>query len=464
MLHAWAIRVRQLARARPFLLVLGAALVLRLINIATLQDDQAFFAEPDTVTYWELGGALARPGGLWPTLSSMTERMPLYPLFLAAVRTLFGDAPRAAAGLQAVIDAGTCALIAALGTLVSPLTGRIAGLLAAISATLIIFSSQILTDSLFVFFLTLMLLTGARYLLRPSIPLAALAGLAGGLALATRGGIVILLVAAIPLVLAAAMMASHSLPRALVAAIVFTVAAFAPVAPVLLRNAVQYRSFALVTQTGDHLAFWIVPLVTQRANGMPYDTTVMRMQEICAQRLAERGLNAQSNPFQIASVKSEVAREELARLPVGAFVKSWIDGMAINLASPALLSDPRVRALPKPSFYSTPGVSLWERARSYFFDNPGLYQMLLAAGLAAMAPFLVLEAAGLVMLSRQLPWAGLLAAGALAYFLLLSGPVATPKYRMPMEPVLIVLAAIPLASLSRTGWKPDAVREKRIAL
>jgi hypothetical protein len=36
----------------------------------------------------------------------------------------------------------------------------------------------------------------------------------------------------------------------------------------------------------------------------------------------------------------------------------------------------------------------------------------------------------------------------LAYFLLLNGPVATPKYRLPMEPVLIVLAAIPLARIA----------------
>jgi hypothetical protein len=36
----------------------------------------------------------------------------------------------------------------------------------------------------------------------------------------------------------------------------------------------------------------------------------------------------------------------------------------------------------------------------------------------------------------------------LAYFLLLNGPVATPKYRLPMEPVLLVLAAIPLARMT----------------
>ena len=106
-----------------------------------------------------------------------------------------------------------------------------------------------------------------------------------------------------------------------------------------------------------------------------------------------------------------------------------------------------MRALPKPSFYNTSGTTLWERARAYVFDDPGRYQVLLIAGLIGMLPFLALEAIGFVMLARMLPWAALLAGGVLAYFLLLNGPVATAKYRLPMEPVLIVLAAIPLARL-----------------
>ena len=114
-------------RAHSFLLVFVAALVVRLINLALLQGDHAFFAEPDTASYWATGAALATPRSFWPTLSSMTERMPLYPLFLAGFRSVLGDAPRAVAMVQAGIDAGTCTLIAALGALVSPLTGRIAG-------------------------------------------------------------------------------------------------------------------------------------------------------------------------------------------------------------------------------------------------------------------------------------------------------------------------------------------------
>jgi hypothetical protein len=178
------------------------------------------------------------------------------------------------------------------------------------------------------------------------------------------------------------------------------------------------------------------------------------------QRLAERGLNEESNPFVRASVKIEIAREEMARLPAAAFVKSWMEGMAMNLVAPALLADPRVRALPKPSFYNTPGTTLWERARVYFFDHPGLYQALLAIGLATMLPFLLLEAIGFVLLARALPWAAAFAGGVLGYFLLLSGPVASPKYRLPMEPVLIVLAAIPLASVGERHRHTRAKRER----
>ena len=60
----------------------------RLIYIATLHGDASFFAEADAHLYWSEGGQL------WNTLSTSTDRMPLYPSFLAACRALFGDAPR----------------------------------------------------------------------------------------------------------------------------------------------------------------------------------------------------------------------------------------------------------------------------------------------------------------------------------------------------------------------------------
>ena len=420
------------------------ALAVRLVNVALLRGNDAFFAETDTHLYWALGAELAKPETFWPTLLSMTDRMPLYPLLLAGVRSTLGDVPRAVALIQAVIDAGTCTLIAALGALVSPRVGLVAGILAALSATLVILSSQVLTDTLFLFFFALLLLAGARFLLRPTTGLAFLAGLSGGLSLATRPAVGVLLAAAVPLVFIIAMVQRRGVGPAFAAAMLFALGAAAPIAPVMLRNAIHYGSLSLTTQTGDHLAYWIVPLVTQRADGTPYQTSVDRMQALYQQRAP----SGESNPFRQAAIKTELAREDMARLPLAAYVRAWLEGMVINLGAPALLVDPRVRALPKPSFYNTPGTTLWERARAYVFDDPGLYQVLLLAGLLATLPFLALAAVGFIMLARTLPWAAVFAGGVLAYFLMLNGPVAAPKYRLPMEPVLIVLAAIPLARLT----------------
>lgn len=453
------------AADHPLAAVFLLALCVRLANLALLTGRHSFFAEQDAFAYWALGAALAKPESFWPTLSAMTDRMPLYPLLLAGMQQIFGDAPRAVALLQALVDAASCALIAALGALISPHVGLIAGILAALSVTLVVFSTQILTDSLFLFFFTAMLLAGARFLLHPAIKLAICAGLAGGLALATRPAVGLLLAAAVPVVFLVSLVLRRGVIRALTAAMAFGIAAAAPIAPLLVRNAIQFDSYGVTSQTGDYWAFWIVPLVSERAAGIPYQTTFKRMQT--QYRQASSG---EPNPFRRSAIASRLARDELARLPATAFAEAWLEGMVVNLAAPALLSDPRVRALPKPSFYATPGGSLWQKTRTYLFDHPERYQLLLVVGLLATLPFLALEAIGFVMLARTLPWAAVFAAGVLAYFLLLNGPIAAPKYRLPMEPVLIVLAAIALArwtetlSCARPGGIGDPASGPRLPL
>jgi len=450
----------QRARAHPLVVVFLLSLIVRLSNLALLSGDNSFFAEPDAFAYWMLGTALAKHGAFGATLSSMTDRMPLYPLLLAGIQSVFGSAPRMAAAAQAVLDAGSCTLIAALGTLVSPLTGLIAGVLAALSMTLVVFSTQLLTDTVFLFFFTLMLLTGAHFLLRAAMGAAALAGFAGGLALATRPWIAPLLIAATPLVFTVAIIRSRRFGRACITAALFATAAAAPIAPILLRNVAHYGSFNLTSQAGDHLAFWIVPLAKQRADGTPYEASVRNMQELYEQRLAATESETQNNPFARASIKVELARQQLARLPLRAIVESWIEGMMVNLAAPALIADPRVRALPRPSFYAMTGRTLWERAHAYLFARVGLYEVLVVLGIAAMLPFLVLESIGFIMLARSKPWASAFAGLLIAYFLLLNGPVASPKYRLPLEPVLIVLAAIPLARWSEQRMRTRSDTQK----
>jgi hypothetical protein len=80
------------AADHPLATVFVLALFIRLINLALLTGRNSFFAEQDTFAYWALGAALAKPETLWPMLSATTDRT-LYPLLLAGVQHVFGDAP-----------------------------------------------------------------------------------------------------------------------------------------------------------------------------------------------------------------------------------------------------------------------------------------------------------------------------------------------------------------------------------
>ena len=60
-------------RAHPFLTVFVLALIVRVINVALLRGNNAFFAESDAVTYWAMGHALAQHSGFWPTLAAEVD-------------------------------------------------------------------------------------------------------------------------------------------------------------------------------------------------------------------------------------------------------------------------------------------------------------------------------------------------------------------------------------------------------
>src|SRR5258708_14499504 len=101
--------------AHPLKTVFLLALLVRLINLAFLTGNQSFFAETDAFAYWKLGSGLASPESFWSTLLADTDRMPLYPLLLGAVRHIFDAAPPMLPLLRSAILPGPSPLPAALG-------------------------------------------------------------------------------------------------------------------------------------------------------------------------------------------------------------------------------------------------------------------------------------------------------------------------------------------------------------
>src|SRR3546814_12840743 len=110
----------------------------------------------DGAAAWLKTGYFAR--GVPEGFIHETERVPFYFLFLLPFRWLFGDAVLPALIAQSIVDSSTCVVIALLGAMVSRPVACLSGLLAALWPNLIIHSSLLLTDTVFVFFFRIMLL------------------------------------------------------------------------------------------------------------------------------------------------------------------------------------------------------------------------------------------------------------------------------------------------------------------
>ncbi|MEC8135949.1 MAG: hypothetical protein VX107_07315, partial [Pseudomonadota bacterium] len=123
------------------------------------------------------------------------------------------------------------------------------------------------------------------------------------------------------------------------------------------------------------------------------------------------------------------------------------------LAAPAILIDPRVRSLSPQSFYDLTAEDIFGKIKQYLSGNGVLYSFIFAAGALGSFAELIAAILGFFRLSREHKAAAVVAFLILLYFLAINGPVATPKYRLPLEPVLILLTALGTLPLLRRVTK-----------
>lgn len=429
--------------ARTALLVLLSALVIRLAYLALVYHGGDSLRSPDSPIYEGYaqklldgcGGAACDPA-----------RMPGYPLFLAAIRLVAGPDPLWPAIVQMPIDAVTCVLVAWLAALFDRRLALAAGMLAAFNLNMIASAGQILTDTLFLLPFTASLVATVLYLAAPTAPRAFAAGLLLGLALLVRSTVMFFP----PLLLVALAIAAwrHRLPAARAAAhlAVAAIATLLCVAPVLARNVATHGRFALVSQGGSHAIGWVVPAAREFVLGIPFEEGQRQMRaELDAQLAADHLSRLPDDPFAASDEMEKAASKALKQLGVAGLAKAWLGGALINLAAPALVSVPPVATLERPHFYETPGTGAVDKVWAFGRRAAGsTFFWLMAPALVWMAASRVLELGALGAIGRSggLPLAPSLYLLAVAlYFLAVTGPVTGVKYRLPLEPLLILLLA-----------------------
>lgn len=341
---------------------------------------------------------------------------------------------------QGVIDAATCVLVYRMAWAVTEHWAQPAGIAAALNPTQIVLSAIVYTDTPFLFFAALFLLGATQWLRSPSWCAAIMigAGLAGASLVRAVG------VPWAPLLLMflliAGLIARRELRTVIAQLAVAGTIVLSCVAPVVVRNATQFGTWELTSQGGQHLALWVTPLVKEAHDGTPWPVTYDKMRKTTIERYPKET----QNPFEQSRQFATIGREELVKLGWLAIAKSWLVGAAINLASPAIALSPPVSQLPHTGFYETAGASSVEKVVNFLFhSNNTLYAWSLLVGIAGLVVVRAIQLAGVFSLLQQpmrLPamclfglWIG--------YVLAANGPVASPKYRLPLEPVLIVLAA-----------------------
>jgi hypothetical protein len=435
-----------LRSARTGYWIFAAALTVRVIYLLWVYDDVGSLSHADSAMWLEL----AQNSTTW---FGTHDRMPAYPLFLHAHFLVFGaQAPIAAVVSQMAIDAAACVGIARLADAIRPGAGLWAGTFAVLNPTQIVMAALLLGDSLFMALLTGGLLAMANWWRTGSSDrlLSAFAiGVWFGLGLLNRA----MIWPFVPVLGLALFAICWRMGTSPTRALRVPAAALAVIGlcatPIMIKNWETYNVAALSSQGGMHFGLWVYPLVKEASDGTPYETTV---EEVRRTFIARGGQGNTQTPFEQSAIYGQIVREGLADVGFAGIAKAWALGAAVNLASPATLMIPPVMALPRTGFYATQGNTPLEKVANFLMQSSSLaYLGWLAGGIAVEWPVRLLSVFGLFLtLSRRATLApGIFAALWIGFVLTIHGPIASPKYRLPIEPIAMAMAGFAAAVIRR---------------
>jgi len=381
--------------------------------------------------------------GQWQWLGIGTATMPVVSWILTVCVGVFGQqvGPFLFVLFQGVVDALTCLIVAGLASRVNARYGLFAGVVAAINPTMIVLSGVVLTDTLFLFFCAASLYAAVGWVQQPSWQRVAFLGVSLGLAVLTRS-LIWLWVPVCLLALGTALAILKRLTVARLAQLGLALILFLLfLSPILVRNNQRYGVWSVTSQTGAYALLWVVPLTQEVKDGTPYATTYAALSREFENTSTPQIRN---NPFQSSRLMVSMALKELSKIGMIPIVKSWIYGGIINLAAPAATFSPLMSRMPRRGFYDTPGSSAIEKVWNYFFNSGNaLYARLLAVSAIGIVCFRLVQLFGLYAvlcqktLEERVLWGILLSWG--LYILAIMGPIASAKYRLPIEPILCLL-------------------------
>ncbi len=384
------------------------------------------------------------------------SRMPIYAHFVAFIFWLTGgENLGAVAAVQAVISSFT---VVAIGLIAGAFDRRWivpAAVMASFWPAFVVYTSWVLTDSLFIDLFTwgLCACVWASKSARP-IPLLVAAGVAFGLAVLTRPVLMFF-----PYVLAPALAylllagQGRRWGRAIVRAAIPAVILMLFLVPRLAATYAEYGVPVVTTQSGVHALKLIYPCLRTDPN-CDRDSILQEATETVEVRLAALTDEERANPVRVEAVYREVALEMVLEIPPHIFILSVLDSSLRSVVQ-TMLYEVGDQLNQNPQYFSAiQGSTLGERVKNFvavIFSQP--FMFIWAVAQSAILIALPVQLVGLVdglrdPTRRPLVVFLIVTAG---YFLAINLSFGNPKYGLPLNPAQIVLLIAGLSTV--LGWR-----------
>jgi dolichyl-phosphate-mannose-protein mannosyltransferase len=382
-------------------------------------------------------------GGFGNHSGEQLERMPIYPAFLAAIFHFVGaESLRAVVTVQNFVDALSVIGIGVAARSMSERFAAPAALAAAVIPNFLVHASYILTETVFILFFVWGLCALLWALKRDTIRLLIIGGLLFGGALMTRPVMIHYLAALVP-ALAMALWLQKRAPalRSTALALIPAVLILAIAAPRAIDHYRSYGYLSLTAQEGTHLLNWFYGCLASPTPCAERGRVVEEMRPISEQRVAALGKD-QNNPFAVSAIESRLAIEKIFSTPPSLIATSMTAGMFRVLMQTGFYESFAQFRQPLTFLSAMPGASTTERLSNFIMTNAtNAFMILWVLAQTALLLSRGVQLAGLVHGLREPAYRGatLVLTATIIYFLVLTGPVASPKYRIPIEPPLLIL-------------------------
>ena len=435
-------------------LIAGVCMRMVLLWLAAIGD--GVLSHSDQGAYIQLAEYLNAGGNFGPGFGS--ERLPVYPLFLsfcfqladflglAAHKLVFAASIQNAFGLLIV------PIMYAAGRVFSRDAANLAAGFAALNMNMAVYSNQILTEALFYPVFAFGILSMIRYKAGGETMRIAVAALVFGFCTLIRPVTMYLPLFMIPYLLIER--SAGSWKKNGLHAVIFGIVFMAAVAPWLSRNHALYGHAELTNQGVPHIVGWVLPAVSRQEQGKDISTAMRDESRKWSEYEKDLPEEVRENPMSLSKEAKRYGARRLMDSSPAAVAEAWFWGAVKNLFAPVAVELAYILQMDWTHFYETPGNSAWEQGMNFIFKNENkVYSFMLAAGIFLTLAFRLVQLAGAWVLARKRPGVLVFSVIMIGYFLAVSGPVGYAKYRLPYEPVFVLLTALAVERF--TGGRKD---------